>query len=135
VAARLDIDKNDIARYHDFVGDKLYDLLVLAQGTAKANARDILEPRDLPVTKGLQESVHQYRRIDQEVELLPILENLAARPPLDMALSEETEQRLPEIVGGLSLALARTFTIVDPDVKNPQTRDWERAFKIFNLLL
>jgi uncharacterized protein DUF1931 len=33
------------------------------------------------------------------------------------------------------VALARTFTIVDPDVTNPQTRHWERAFRILDLLL
>jgi hypothetical protein len=50
-------------------------------------------------------------------------------------MSDETESRLPDVVGGLSLALARTFKIIDPEVKNPQTEHWERAFSIFNLLL
>jgi hypothetical protein len=36
---------------------------------------------------------------------------------------------------GLSLALARTFKVIDPDVKNPATEMWERAFAIFNQLL
>jgi hypothetical protein len=39
------------------------------------------------------------------------------------------------VVGGLSVALARTFRIVEPGLKNPQTRHWERAFQIFDLLL
>jgi len=33
------------------------------------------------------------------------------------------------------VALARTFTIIDPDLKNPQTKHWERDFRIFDLLL
>ncbi|HZO65137.1 MAG TPA: DUF1931 family protein [Kribbellaceae bacterium] len=134
-AASLDIDKNDLKRYSDFVTDKLYDLLVIAQGTAKANGRDIIEPRDLPITKGLQERIHEFRKLDEDIELQPILEQLAAWPPLDVTLSKETESRMPGVVGGLSIALARTFTIVDPDVKNPQTSQWERAFRIFGLLL
>jgi len=48
---------------------------------------------------------------------------------------EETEARLSEIVGGLGLALARSFKIIAPDIKNPQSKDWERAFRIFSLLL
>ena len=32
------------------------------------------------------------------------------------------------------MALARTFTIIDPELKNPQTKHWERAFQIFDLL-
>lgn len=134
-AVSLDVDKDDLRRYNDFVNRKLYDLLFIGQATAKANSRDIIEPWDLPLTKGLQESVHDFERMDEEVELRPILEQLAALPPLDLAYSEETEARLPGLVGGLSLGLARTFKVIDPALKNPQTKHWERAFQIFDLLL
>jgi hypothetical protein len=134
-AAGLDIDRNDVKRYSDFVVHKLHDLLLIGQGTAKANGRDVIEPRDLPITKGLQESIHAARDIDNEIQLRPILEQLTVHPPLDMALAEETETRLPGVVAGLSLALARAFKLLDPKLKNPQTEDWERAFRVFNLLL
>jgi hypothetical protein len=134
-AASLDVDKDDLRRYNDFVNRKVYDLLLIGQATAKANSRDIIEPWDLPITKGLQESVHEFKRMDEEVELRPILDQLANLPLLDLAYSEETEARLPGIVGGLSLGLARTFKIIDPKVKNPQTEHWERVFQIFDLLL
>jgi hypothetical protein len=135
VAAELDVDKDDLKRYSDFVEKKLYDLLLIGQATASANGRDIVEPYDLPITKGLQESIHQFRKLDEEIDLKPILAQLATWPPLDVTISEKTESRLPEVVGGLSLALARTFKIIDPKVKNPQTEHWERAFSVFNLLL
>jgi hypothetical protein len=135
VAASLDVDKDDLRRYNDFVNRKVYDMLLIGQSTAKANSRDVIEPWDLPITKGLQESVHEFKRIDEEVELRPILEQLTNLPPLDLAYSEETEARLPGIVGGLSLGLARAFKIIDPKVKNPQTEHWERVFQIFDLLL
>lgn len=135
VAAGLDVDKDDIKRHSDFVSGRLYDLLLIGQVTAKANDRDIIQPNDLPITKGLQESIHQFRKLDEEIDLKPILAQLATWPPLDVTISDETESRLPDVVGGLSLALARTFKIIDPDVKNPQTEHWERAFSVFNLLL
>jgi len=135
VAASLDIDKNDLTRYSDFVNQKIYALLIRGQATAKANGRDIIEPFDLPITKGLQERMHDFRDIDEEIELKPILEYMTAQPQLDLAYSEETEAELPGIVGGLSVALARTFKSLDPALKNPQTIQWERAFSIFNLLL
>jgi hypothetical protein len=100
VAAGLHVDKNDLKRYGEFVDQKLYDLLLEGRATAKANGRDIMQPRDLPITKGLQENLHRFRKIDEEVELAPILERLAARPPLDVTLADSTESRLPEIVGG-----------------------------------
>jgi hypothetical protein len=134
-AAGLDVDKDDLKRFDDFVGQQVYDLLLIAQAAAKANRRDVVQPSDLPITKGLQESIHDFERIDQEVELQPILDQLAARPQLDLSLSEEVEARLPAIVGGLAVALARTLKIIDPDVRNPQSRHWERAFRIFDLLL
>jgi hypothetical protein len=83
----------------------------------------------------MQENVHRFKEIDETVELRPILDRLIANPPLDLELSEETEAELYAAAGGLSIALARTFKIIDPDLKNPQARHWERSFQIFDLLL
>lgn len=134
-AASLDMDRNDLKRYGDFVDAKLYDLLVVGQASAKANGRDTVEPWDLPITKGLQESIHRFRRLDEEVELKPILEQLAAHPPLGRTPTQEAEERYPEIIGGLSVALAETFRIMYPDVKNPQTSHWEGVTAVFDRLL
>ena len=135
VAAGLNVDKDDLKRYSDFVHQKINDMLIVAQATAKANNRDIVNPSDLPITKGLQRSIHDFDDIDAEVELEPILEQLAGQMPPNVTLSAETETQLPMIVGGLSVALARTFRIVDPDQENPQAKQWQRAFQIFDLLL
>jgi hypothetical protein len=139
-AASLNIDKDDLRRYNDFVNRKIYDLLVIGQAKAKANGRDVIEDWDLPVTKGLQETIHDFRKMDEAAQLQPILEQLVALPELpppglNMTYGEELERRLPGIAGGLSLALARAFKILDPNVENPQTEQWERAFRIFDLLL
>ena len=103
----------------DFIGHKLYDLLVVGQANASANGRDVIEPSDLPITKGLQETIHRFRGLDEDVELRP---SLSAPPraagPIDR---RQNQGRLPDVVGGLSLALARTFVIVDPKLTNPGT--------------
>ncbi|GAA5026638.1 DUF1931 family protein [Actinopolymorpha pittospori] len=52
-AASLDVDKSDIKRYNDFLDTKLHDLFIIGRAAAKANGRDIIEPTDLPITKGL----------------------------------------------------------------------------------
>jgi hypothetical protein len=72
-AASLDVDKSDLKRYSDFINRKIYDLLLRAQAAARANARSIIEPFDLPITKGLQESIQDFRKLDEEIELQPIL--------------------------------------------------------------
>jgi len=135
VAGSLDVDKSDLERYSDFVNRKIYDLLLRGQAAAKANARSVIEPFDLPITKGLQESIQEFRKLDEEIELQPILDSLTARPPLDLAYSDDTEAQLPRIAGGLSVALPRAFRIIGPDLKNPQGRHWEQTTRLFDLLL
>ena len=135
LAAQLDVDKTDLQRCVDFVNQKLYDLLLRGEAAATANGRDVIQPHDLPITKGLQECIHAWKRLDAEIDLQPTLDDLAARPALDLACSDETDAELPRIFGGVSVALARAFTIIEPDLKNPQTRHWEEAMGVFNLLL
>jgi hypothetical protein len=134
-AAGLDVDKNDLRRLTEFLDQKLYDLLLVSQAAAKSNARDVIRPWDLPLTKGLQESMHAFRELDEELELAPILEQLAKLPHLDLEYDEEVRAMLPQIVGGLTVALAWTFRTLDPNVKNPDTTHWDRAIEIFNRLL
>lgn len=134
-AAGLDVHKNDLKRYNDFVNHKLYDLFVMARGTAKANDRDVIHRRDFPITRGLQESMHRFLALDEEIKLQPLLDEIASRPPLDVAVHEDAEARLPEIAGGLSFALARVFTIIEPEIKRPSTEDWETVFGVFDQLV
>ena len=134
-AAEVRVDRDDVKSYLEFVEDVIYDLLITAQATAKANGRDIIAPWDLPVTKGLQECVHEFERIEEEIELRPLLDTMAARPPLDLALSTEAEARLPLLYGGITVALAKTFKIVDTEMKAVHRREWERAFALFRLLI
>jgi hypothetical protein len=132
-AAGLEVDKADIKRYYDFVDQKVIDFLLVAQHTAKANGRVRVELRDLPVTKGLQESIQAFKALDLDIGLERILDRTVPEPQIDLPYSEETEARLPAIAGGLSVALARTFKIIDPRTKHPATEEWERAFRIFDL--
>jgi hypothetical protein len=134
-AASLDVDKDDIKRYSDFVNEEIYDLLIIGQATAKANGRDVIERWDLPITKGLQESIHKFTRMEEDIELEPILDELAARPQLDATLSEETTADLARIAGGVSVALARAFKLIDTRLQNPSSEHWERAFQLFRLLM
>src|SRR5437660_3361276 len=91
--ASLDVDKDDLNRYGDFVNHKIYDLLVVGVAAAEANGRDVMQPSHLPITKGLQQSIYEFRELNEEIELQPILEQLTTYPPLDVSLSVETEAR------------------------------------------
>jgi hypothetical protein len=134
-AAELEVDKEDIRRYYEFVDKKVVDLLLVAQHTAQANGRVAVELRDLPITKGLQESFEAFEKLDIDIGLERILHNAVPEPRSDIPFSDEVEERLPVIAGGLSLAVARTFKILDLKTKHPATQEWDRAFRIFDLLL
>jgi hypothetical protein len=133
--AELDVDKDDLKRFNGFVFEQIYDMLIRAEANAKANLRDTIEPWDLPITKGLQERIHEFEKLDDEVEVEPFLEDLVARPQLDVTLTEDTIARLPYVAGGLSVALARSFKIIDPKLKNPSSEHWDRVFALFELLM
>lgn len=134
-AAGIHVDRNDLKRFDDFVQRVVADLLLTAQERAHASGRDVIEVADLPVPRGLRESIRAFERMEEAPELMPVLERLAPHPQLDLALGVATEERLPLVVGGLGVALARTFRIIEPHKRNPASAEWERAFAIFDLLL
>ena len=65
----------------------------------------------------------------------PIVADLATRPQLDLGVSDEVDDSLPQIVGGLSVTLARSFRIIDPTLANPSSGHWEPVFRLFDFLL
>ena len=134
-AGSLDIDKQDLKRFSDFINRKLCDLLSRGEAIARANGHDQIELVDLPITKGLQAQIDEFSKLDEDLELAAILDHLSARPPLGLALSDDTESQLAALAGGISVALAHSFKILDPKLKNPQTEHWERSFRIFDVLL
>jgi hypothetical protein len=135
-AASLDVDKEDLRRLDDFFNHEIEDLLIRGVANAKANARDVILPVDLPITKGLQENIHDFQAFNQDIQLTPVLDQLTKLPILELEYSDDTRAMLPEVAGGLSVALARSFRIMDPDVKNPlATEHWDRALKMFDLLM
>jgi hypothetical protein len=52
-----------------------------------------------------------------------------------MTLDVDTEARLPQLFGAVSVALARTFRLIDADIKAVHTVEWERAFQLFRQLI
>src|SRR5258708_18171975 len=133
-AASLEIDKEDIRRYYDFVDKKIVDLLLVAQHTAKANGRVAVEIRDLPIAKGLQESIQAFRVLDTDVGLERILESAIPEPRSDLPFSPEVERRLPEIAGGINFCGAGSLLIFHTISNNTPPEKQGTAFHIYSLL-
>jgi len=131
----LEVDKADVARLRSFVYQKVYDLLLAAAVLAQANQRQLFEPHDLPITKGLQHLIDEFKKMNTAINLGPLLEKLSKLPPLDLGASAATEALLPPVIGALTLGLARAFKIIDPAMKKPTEADWQKVEQIFDLLL
>jgi hypothetical protein len=135
VAAELELGKADLGRYEEFLDERVYSLLLRGEANAKWSGDPLIEPWNVPITAGLQECIRVFDKMDETIELQPILGRLEKRPPLGLVYSDETEGMLPGIGGGLTVALARAFKILDPGLKHPNSEHWDRANRIFDLLL
>jgi hypothetical protein len=134
-AGRVNVDKADLRRYWAFVDEKVDDIAIAGRNAAKWNARDVIAPQDLPITSGLQQQMREFDELDEADALRRLLRQAMRRPPADVTFGAETEAVLTEVFGGLSVALAKSFRIIDGRVTNLNTEHWERAFELFRLLV
>ena len=133
-AAGIKVDKNDLRRFRDFVDEQIESIAIAGRDAAKWNDRDVIVPQDLPITKGVQERMREFDKLDEAEEVRDLLRQVVRRPPADVTFSEDIERMLPELFGGLSIALARSFRLIDPRSETPSTQHWERARDIFGLI-
>ena len=132
--ASLQVDKNDLRRFRDFVDQQVDDIAIAGRNSASWNGRDVIAPQDLPITKGLQERIREFDKVEEAEEIRELLRQDVRRPPADVTFAEETEELLPEVFGGLSVALARSFRLIDPRLTNPATEHWKHVFDLFRLV-
>jgi hypothetical protein len=133
--AQLKVDKNDVKRFREFVDEMVDSIAIAGRNSARWNDRDVIAPQDLPITKGLQERMREFGKLETAGDMRDWIGQTLRRPPADVTFGEETEDVLTEVFGGLGVGLARSFRIVDPEVRNPNTEHWERASALIGLLI
>ena len=121
-AGGIDVDKDDVRRFRQFVDERVDDLAVAGRDAARWNGRDVSAPQDLPVTAGLQEQIRGLGKLEEAEELRQWLRGTMRRPPGDVTFGEDTEDMLVEVFGGISVALARSFRLFDGQVKSRRPR-------------
>jgi len=112
-AASLDLEKGDAKSITDVVEQKLVDFLIAGERTANINGRDVITEGDLPITKGMQETIIAFRKLEEEIDLEDVLEYLSTIPPLKYPLAADLEQKLPEITGALLVVMARILKEIE----------------------
>lgn len=132
--ASVKIDKNDVRRFRQFVDEQIDDIAIAGRNSAKSNGRDVVVAQDLPITKGVQERMREFDKLEEAEEIRELLRQAVRQPPGDVTFAEDIERLLPELFGGLSIALARSFRVMDPKVSNPSTEHWDRVFTLFRLV-
>jgi len=133
--ASLDIKKGHAKDITDYVGSKLYDLLLIGERNAKYNAREVIWESDLPLTKGLLETVIEFKKLEQEYNLQDILDHLATYPPLKYPLETEVENKLPEYVGALLVVFAKVMKSLDEENRAVSHELIEKTKKVMDLTL
>lgn len=134
--AGVSADKSDLDRLTDIVSQKLHDLLIVGVRNASFNQRDVVMEPDLPLTKGLLETMQRYERMEQRLEVEPILQHLASEyPQLDRDLSYDVVNKLPDLVAALMIVAVQLVRLIDPNDRNPDTKTWDRVFQAMRLTL
>ena len=95
-----------------------------------------------PCTSGVLERLEDFRAYEESIDSRPILEHLAAYPPLERPLSQEVEAMLPALMGTLamltgqvSMLTGQVRRIIGPEVQNPGPDLWERVLRLMELML
>ena len=134
-AASIDIKKGHAKEITDITETKLIDLLIAAERNANLNGRDIIWESDLPITKGLQETIINLRKLEEEIALDDVLAFLATITPLKYELSENAQNKLPEIIGALLVVMAKIMKEIDDNDRALDHETISKTKKIMDLTL
>ena len=134
-AASLDIDKGHAKEITDIIEKKLVDLLIAGERNANLNGRDVIWEGDLPITKGMQETIIAFKKLEEEIDLQDVLNYLTTVPPLKYPLAAELEAKLPEITGAILVVMARIMKEIDEEKRRVSHELIERAGRIMDLTL
>ncbi len=134
-AASIDIKKGHAKEITDYVEEKLVAFLIAAERNTKMNGRDVIWESDLPITKGLQETIIAFKELNEEIEMQNVLSFLTTIPPLKYPLSDELEQKLPVIVGALLVVMAKIMKTVDDNDRALDHDTISKTKKIMDLTL
>ncbi len=135
----LDLDKTKAQMILDTASRKLADLFIVAQQRAYARGSDTVELIDLPITKGLENTINEYKRErerlnDPKLDLGPILDYLAESIP-GILIGESVREELQDITAAVLLLTGRVIKTIDPKARKPSKEDIERARQILDLTL
>ncbi len=135
----MDLDKSKAELVIDVSSKKLEDLFRVGLERAYIRGSDVVEYYDLPITRGLQETIEWYRRErerlnDPRLDLGPIVDYLAGRVK-GLVIGETIRDNLQDLTAAVLLLVGRVIKLVDPGTRKPSKEAIERAARILDLTL
>ena len=79
--AGIKVDKNDVRRLREFVDEQIDGIAIAGRDAAKWNGRDVSVPRSLPITKGVQERMREFDKLDEAQDIRNLLSQVGAATP------------------------------------------------------
>lgn len=67
--ASIKIDKDDVRRFREFVDEQIDDIAIAGRNSATWNGRDVIVAEDLSVTKGVQERMREFDKLEEAEEI------------------------------------------------------------------
>ncbi len=134
-AASLDIKKGHAKEITDIVEKKLVDLLIAGERNTNMNGRDVIMESDLPITKGLQETIIAFKKLEEDIDLKDVLDTLTTFPPLKYPYAADLEAKLPEITGALLVVMAKIMKEIDGNDRALDHETIEKTQTIMDLTL
>jgi histone H3/H4 len=133
----LDVYKVEAERMMDIVEKKLADLFEVAYEKAKAERREEIMFRDLPLTKGFLASMELFRKAieRQNVDVEPIKKFVLRSIPVEVPLQDELVDELPIITGTLFVLIGRVIKALHPDVERVKDEHIEEAKRVLDYTL
>jgi hypothetical protein len=133
--ASIDIKKGHAKDIIDVIETKLVDLLIAAERNANMNGRDVIWESDLPITKGLQETMITLKDINNEIGIHDFLESVTSIPSLKYPLTLELEEKLHIVTGTLLVVMAKIIKEIDNNDRALDHETISRTKKIMDLTL
>jgi len=133
----LDVYKVEAEKMMDIVEKKLADLFEVAYEKAKAERREEIMFRDLPLTKGFLASMELFRKAieRQNVDVEPIKKFVLRSIPVEVPLQDELVDELPIITGTLFVLIGRVIKALHPDVERVREEHIEEAKRVLDYTL
>ena len=118
----LDLDQDQVTQIAHMAEGKLSDLFEIAAETAAANGRGLIFRHDLPLTKGLLQTLEDVAVLSKDIEFEPIYLFLRTRTGLRAGVDDMVQADLPRLFAALLMLSGCIIAVLEPDTLLPQER-------------